>query len=241
MSTNKQSSLKIFGERHTGTNALQAFITQNFNVQARYYGFLGWKHRRAPQADEWSRIDYMNTLFIFTVRNPYTWLRSMHKEPYCWHQPDLKEMPFERFLQHSLEDYENVIKMWNEKNRSYVRMCQEVPHGLFVKLEDFALDQRAVYNRIAPNLHVKGGYQPYDKYHTGFGVKDQSVPDSLQIPMDLSSEALNLVAAQIDRPLMDFFGYPVIPPSTKSFEQYVKTPPRDEAELTTNTINLAGQ
>jgi len=40
--------IKIFGERHTATNALTKFINQNFNVACRGYDFLVLKHRRAP-------------------------------------------------------------------------------------------------------------------------------------------------------------------------------------------------
>ena len=115
----KIDSIKIFGERHTGTNALNLFIRENFDLTFKHYDFLGWKHRLAPKKSEWVKYDTANTLFIFLFRNPYSWLCSMYREPYYHHYLKINDRPFEEFLKFSIEDYENIICLWNQKNESY--------------------------------------------------------------------------------------------------------------------------
>jgi len=63
-------SIKVFGERHSGTNAIGYFSGKNFNLQFKHYNFLGWKHRLAPEQAEWSKFDVESCLFIFCLRNP---------------------------------------------------------------------------------------------------------------------------------------------------------------------------
>ena len=99
----KIDSVKIFGERHTGTNALSLFIRENFDLKFKYYEFLGWKHRLAPKKVEWIKYDTNNILFIFLFRNPYTWLNSMYKEPYYHHYLKINDRSFEEFLKFSIE------------------------------------------------------------------------------------------------------------------------------------------
>ncbi len=138
-------SFKIFGERHTGTNALSMFISENFNLQMRYYEYLGWKHRLAPNFQEFSKFSTSDTLFIYLVRNPYSWLQAMYREPYYNHYRRINELPFEEFLTFPFEDYENLISMWCKKNNSYLEMAKWVPNSLVIKVEDFRENQHEVF------------------------------------------------------------------------------------------------
>jgi hypothetical protein len=201
--------VKIFGERHTGTNAIENFVRRNFHVSFPYYEYLGWKHRRAPRAEEWRKVDVADTLFIFTVRNPYSWLHAMHREPYAYHEPYLKKLSFEDFLGTPIEEYENVLFMWGEKYRSYLQMVAEVPHSLFVHIEAFNDDQRSLYRNLEKVLATKGEFVPFDKYVNGTGVKMASVSDSLSVP-ELSKESLRFIASTIDRRLLEQFSYPLM-------------------------------
>jgi len=47
----KIDSIKVFGERHSGTNAIGHFAGKNFNLKFQHYDFLGWKHRLASKKD----------------------------------------------------------------------------------------------------------------------------------------------------------------------------------------------
>ena len=138
-------SIKVFGERHSGTNAIGYFAGKNFDLQFKHYNFLGWKHRLAPEQEEWSKFDVESCLFIFCLRNPYSWLQAMHKEPYYDHYPKIKELSFEDFLKFSIEDYENSIAMWNKKNLSYQRMAKEVPSSIIINVEEFHSSQEKIH------------------------------------------------------------------------------------------------
>ena len=203
------NTVKIFGERHTGTNAIESFVQSNFSVDLPYYEYFGWKHRRAPSSDEWRKTDVTNTLFIFSVRNPYSWLPAMHREPYAYHQPYLKTLNFEDFLTAPIEEYENILCMWAEKYWSYLRMAREVPNSIFIRIESFNRDQQSTFNKLEKFMNTKGKFVPFTKYVNGTGVKTTSVSHSLAIP-DLSKESLRYIASTIDRRLLEQFSYPLV-------------------------------
>ena len=141
----KIDSVKIFGERHTGTNSLNLFLRENCELEFKYYEFLGWKHRLAPKKVEWMKHDTNNVLFIFLFRNPYTWLNSMYKEPYYHHYLKINDRSFEEFIKFSIEDYENSICLWNLKNNSYLRMSKDSPKTTFIQPWNNELDQSVLY------------------------------------------------------------------------------------------------
>ena len=145
-------SFKIFGERHTGTNALSSFIIENFNIKFLYYDYLGWKHRLAPNETEIQKFATQETIFLFTFRNPYSWLKAMHRDPYYYHYPKITELNFFEFVQFQIEDYENLIMLWNQKNLSYLEMINKVPISMLVKVEDFHNDQQSYFDKISSKI-----------------------------------------------------------------------------------------
>ena len=190
----KIDSIKVFGERHCGTNAIGYFAGKNFNLEFQHYDFLGWKHRLAPKRDEWSKFQVQNCLFIFCMRNPYSWIPAMHREPYYDHYPKIKDLSLESFVQFSIEDYENCIAMWNQKNDSYFRMSEEVPNSIVVNVEDFHADQQKFHERMADVL--KRQEVPLVKmndYVNGRGRHEQKdIANSLQVP-ELERSLIKLI------------------------------------------------
>jgi hypothetical protein len=204
----KIDSVKIFGERHTGTNALNLFIRENFNLSFKYYDFLGWKHRLAPRKSEWVKHDTSNTLFIFLFRNPYSWLSSMYREPYYHHYLKINDRPFEEFLKFSIEDYENAICLWNQKNESYLKMSREVKYSLNIRIEDFRLDQENIHSSIARITGQNSGdFIQLSGYINGRGIEqDKSIDSSLAVPKLTKSE-INFINSFLSRSIMRKIGY----------------------------------
>ena len=180
----KINSIKVFGERHSGTNAIGYFAGKNFNLEFQHYDFLGWKHRLAPKKDEWLKFDVQSCLFIFCMRNPYSWIQAMHREPYYEHYPKIKDLSLESFIQFSIEDYENCITMWNQKNDSYFRMSEEIPHSIIVNIEDFHLDQKRFHSRMGDLLNKQNlPLIEMNDYVNGRGRHDEKdIASSLQVP-----------------------------------------------------------
>ena len=200
----KITQVKIFGERHTATNAITAFIHQNFNAQCRYYDLLGWKHRRAPERAEWSKVNYLETLFIFSVRDPYDWLEAMHREPYYYHQPQITELNFEQFIAHPIEDYENVVKMWNEKYIGYLKMLRETPNAMLIRMEDFIENQQSVFNDLQSYLQNKQDFQAMTRYVSGKGWEDKKMEFKVTAP---NSRKISAINCDIDHQLVNMLGY----------------------------------
>lgn len=202
--------VKIFGERHTATNALHYFIEQNFGISSSYYDVLGWKHRRAPKKEEWSKVDYKNTLFIFTFRNPYTWLKAMHRQPYYYHQPQLHLQSFEEFIVAPVEDYENTIKMWNEKNDSYLNMACEVPHKLCINMEVFKDSQSIIHRKLKKWLKPIRTFTPFNRYITGSGFKDDNTYDRNNCFPYVSDEVYSIINANLNKSLVEELHYDIV-------------------------------
>jgi len=204
----KINSIKIFGERHTGTNALNLFIRENFDLRFKYYDFLGWKHRLAPKKSEWVKHETSNTLFIFLFRNPYSWLSSMYREPYYHHYLKINDRSFEEFLKFSIEDYENAICLWNQKNESYLRMSREVKHSLNIRIEDFRLDQANIHSSIARVTGQNSAeFIELSGYINGRGVEEnKSIDSSLAIP-ELTKLEINFINSFLSRSIMRKIGY----------------------------------
>ena len=202
------NSLKVFGERHCGTNAIGYFAGQNFNLQSQRHDFLGWKHRLAPQQPEWKKFEIENCLFIFCSRNPYSWLQAMHKEPYYDHYPKIKELSFEQFIQFSMEDYENSIAMWNQKNASYLRMASELPHSIIVPLEKFHDSQEKIHGDLQKILKKPNTQcTPMNDYVNGRGLHNDKDIESSLAPPDLDQSIIDLIHASLSDEIMDKCNY----------------------------------
>ena len=204
-------SFKIFGERHTGTNALSSFIIENFNIKFLYYDYLGWKHRLAPDETEIQKFATQETIFLFTFRNPYSWLKAMHRDPYYYHYPKITELNFFEFVQFQIEDYENLIMLWNQKNLSYLEMINKVPISMLVKVEDFHNDQQSYFDKISSKIEFNGNFIPMERYLNGRGQSsDKSVTESLSIP-SLSREEIEVINHYLDKDLMKELNYNLLP------------------------------
>lgn len=204
-------SFKIFGERHTGTNALSSFIIENFNIKFLYYDYLGWKHRLAPNETEIQKFATQETIFLFTFRNPYSWLKAMHRDPYYYHYPKITELNFFEFVQFQIEDYENLIMLWNQKNLSYLEMINKVPISMLVKVEDFHNDQQSYFDKISSKIEFNGNFIPMERYLNGRGQSsDKSVTESLSIP-SLSREEIEVINRYLDKDLMKELNYNLLP------------------------------
>tara|TARA_Y200000002_G_scaffold107835_1_gene88206 strand:+ start:498 stop:1124 length:627 start_codon:yes stop_codon:yes gene_type:complete len=204
----KIDSVKIFGERHTGTNALNLFLRENFELKFKYYEFLGWKHRLAPEKVEWMKYDTNNVLFIFLFRNPYTWLNSMYKEPYYHHYLKINDRSFEEFIKFSIEDYENSICLWNLKNDSYLRMSKEVKYSLNIRIEDFRLDQSKIHALIGEIMGIESAeFIAFTNYVNGRGIEiNKDIDKSLTIP-ELTNSEINYINSFLSRSIMKEIGY----------------------------------
>ncbi len=206
----KINSIKIFGERHSGTNAIGFFVGKNFDLKFNHYDYLGWKHRLAPLQEEWIKFPVDNCLFVICLRNPYSWLKAMHAEPYYEHYPKIRDLSFYDFVSSSIEDYENSICMWNKKTASYLRLVKEVPHAVIIRIEDFHQDQDGFYKTLTKILGNRGlEFTRMDEYINGRGKHDYDIGNSLAVPK-LESKEIEYINSFLSNEIMHRCDYPML-------------------------------
>lgn len=144
--------IKIYGERNSGTIYLEWLINKNFEIELLKNDETGWKHRLAPSKEE---IEYdlnPEIYYLCLVKNPYSWLLSMHKRPY--QHEELRKLRFRDFLKYSYGDYRNPIMMWNLKNRSYLELGNYTKNHIFFRYEDFLESIAEPLNTIASKFGI---------------------------------------------------------------------------------------
>lgn len=202
--------IKVFGERHTASNAIAWMLLKSFDVPLAGFDYLGWKHRRAPQPAEWKKYPVSSTLFVITARNPYTWLKAMHRRPYTPHQPDLPTLAFRNFLKFPLEDYENVIQMWNEKNAGYLNFIDSVPNATLIRIEDFSTAQKQVYEQIE-RIGLVGEFQEFTGYSDGMALNQAPQAEKIEREVltlpQIPDEVVSLINDELDYDIMTKLGY----------------------------------
>lgn len=86
---------QLFSERCSGSNFVEAVLKENFPklVKSHDYGFKHWLSKRFLEESDFPS----DMIFILVNRNPFDWLRSIHRQPWhCEHR--LRQMSFSRFI-----------------------------------------------------------------------------------------------------------------------------------------------
>lgn len=203
--------IKIYGERNSGTIYLEWLLKNNFDIQLLDKPLTGWKHRIAPSQEEVSELDN-DICYVCLVKNPYSWLLSMHKRP-TGHE-ELKDIRFRKFLVYPYGDYRNPIIMWNLKNKSYFDLGTYTKNHTIVFYEDLLQDISAPLNAIAKRfaLDVPPIYKNTrslllhttkvsgNKFHGDYYIKEKWKQKLKPIHIDIINEFL-------DKELMDKLNY----------------------------------
>ncbi len=135
----------------------------------------------------------------------------MHHEPYYSHYRRITELDFLNFVQFQIEDYENVITLWNEKNRSYLEMKELLPYALAIRIEDFHSDQFHVFNQVSEEIQFNGKFMPIHSYVGGRGyTEEKDVSKSLKLP-HLSKLEIETINDYLDKDLMERLNYNLLP------------------------------
>lgn len=100
--------IQIFGERSSGTTYLERLIEENYPDESLTSEY-GFKHCFQKEGLEKPIDDKCN--FVVIYRNPYDWLRSLHKFPH--HAPEMLYVSFSSFLRNSWRTYKG--KEWLSK------------------------------------------------------------------------------------------------------------------------------
>ena len=174
------SHFKIYGERNSGTNYVQWLFETNFKLEYWRSGALGWKHGMA-QLDEIRQGDYNHVLFLLVLKNPYSWLLSMHKNPH--HATHLKRFPFNRFCLSPWQSYyskprapipgegfDNIFKLRSAKVGSQLGVLDAASNALLINYEALLADTEGFVTSAAEQFKLPQSEQFFtstSSYHMG--------------------------------------------------------------------------
>ena len=163
----------IFGERNSGTNYLKSILDKKLKLKyTKKFGFKHWyiknhypRGRENQTTDNECLEDINNnedTLFIFTVRNPYDWCGSMKEKPYhiksdksnMYNFISKKYISYEETLpsdhtkdsispwykdnitdKYFIDEAENLIQLRNMKNTHFYNLKNKVKYFALIKQE----------------------------------------------------------------------------------------------------------
>ena len=177
----------IFGERNSGTNYLKSILDKKLKLKyTKKFGFKHWyiknhypRGRENKTTDNECFIDIDNnkdTLFIFTVRNPYDWCGSMKEKPYHIKRYDMSsmmsfisgkyialenELPQDHMEdsispwykdditgRYFIEEAENLIELRNTKNTHFYNLKDRVKYFHIIKQETLEEDINDMINKF---------------------------------------------------------------------------------------------
>jgi hypothetical protein len=177
-----------------------------------------WKHG-ATRFDSAAPFD--GVCVVFCVRNPYSWLQSLFKNPY--HVTGARPARFADFIDMDWPlvrrdalpvDRLTPLDLYHEKLRSYLDFIDQlavrgIAHHV-IRFEDIVTDQAAVFARLAPDLR-----DPADT----FTMLEKSTKDSRKDAayyreyyrdetwrQGIEPE-IALLEGRVDKPLFARFGY----------------------------------
>ena len=208
-------AVKIYGERNSGNIYLEWLLAKNLEVDILDSPAYGWKHRLAPSDQELTPEMKSNTVFVCLIKNPYSWLLSMHKRPY--NHESLRKLPFSEFLKYSFGDYRNPIIMWNQKIKSYLDLKNYVPQYILFKYEDLLEDFKVELNRFADQFGLEKPelYKNINNLLThSHGIKSAGFHRDFYIEerwkQSLRGKHIDFINEHLDQSLMNQLNYSIL-------------------------------
>ncbi len=246
--------LKLYGERNTGTNYLERLAALNLDATVLpgstppwlrrllgegegwrdvYFRLtwsrnLGWKHAVAPSPQVLERKGaWAKRLAVITLtKNPYSWLLSLHRNPY--HQQGT-EPTFEAFLETPWQTvgrerhtgvFPHPVALWNVKNASYLALAGGDAPCANLKYEDLLADPEATLRgaTAACDLAMHDGpFRNVTSSTKGEAGRDfQSYQDTYlyeRWKANLTTRSIDFINRYLDPALMTAFGYEWLPGS----------------------------
>lgn len=181
---------------------------------------LGWKHACLPKPDRLVQISqqHQNVAFLTITKNPYSWLLSLHRNPY--HCEEMKELSFIQFLKAPWKTLSreglnqqtvSAIELWNIKNRSYLSLDEG--NSLQLRTEDLFEKPDVLVDEVATKFGVTRLSDSFIDYvkSTKRTTKDKAYYQDYYLnerwSTELSAEAYEVINATVDQDLMQHFGY----------------------------------
>ncbi len=178
----KLTRRKVWGERCSGTNFVDALLVRNFAELEKKGGQWEWKHGLAR-----TNSGAEHRLNIFVVRDPFTWAQSFYRNP--WHLPvRLRSRTFSEFIRmewvgvfydqgkytperpadrHPVEHrrFHDIWEMRAVKLRHALFAASQIPNGVFVRYEDVSSQPELFVQELAQRFGLtNAAFTPITDY-----------------------------------------------------------------------------
>lgn len=192
------------------------------------FGFsnnLGWKHCKVSSVDsikDSKTFENNEVGFITITKNPYSWLLSLHRNPYS--QYVKKGQSFEEFIASPWRCFrrdniagivKNPVMLWNIKNNSYFNL--DPLDTIHLKTESILESPSNVIDMLSIRFNL-------DKLSNSFVGYERSTKDNVGKSYDyyrdyyinqrwkdsLSDNAVTFINSYLDKQLMKNFDYEVL-------------------------------
>lgn len=219
---------EIYGNVPSKVMSLQEALPGNELVRDIYYYLtyarnLGWKHTCLKPHDELSKYKLVNNnLVILTItKNPYSWLLSLHRNPY--HQYITDNPSFEDFLLRQWKTIgrdnvntvlNNPMELWNIKNKSYIQ--PENNRLINITTESIFNDPEAIIQNISNQYSIERKTDKFVNYERSTKDKNKGSAYYRDFYLlekwrdNLSADAIDIINESIDKELMSHFGYDIL-------------------------------
>ena len=180
---------------------------------------LGWKHELiTPQRIKEIEAYKNPVCFISLIKNPYSWLLSLHRNPYGAAEINTS---FEQFLtepfktlkrENHPEPFENPIILWNEKNKSYLQLKNNFP-AIYIKYEDLLSDPKSAIDSISRQINLEKRFDDFKNIteSTKEKSKDFSYYKNYYLKEiwkeKLNKKSIEIINKYLDEDLLNYFSY----------------------------------
>lgn len=190
-----------------------------FNVL--FYRNLGWKHMLVKNAKDLCKyaVCSRNLSFVTITKNPYSWLLSLHRNPY--HHYHSRKQDFETFLtstwktlpqENAPEEISSPVELWNIKNSSYIQLKDHLP-TLNVKYETLISEPGQFLELLSKNFAYKWKVSRFKNQERSTKEKDKDLDFYRDYYLNekwkekLSHRSKSIINNQLDDNLMKYFNY----------------------------------
>ena len=251
MSEPRLRRLQIFGERCSGTNYVAQLLRRNLGLEPT--DAFGWKHGwldrlQGPAPD---------TLFVVVHRDPFDWVRSLHRMP--WHAaPALQGLSMAEFVrapwwcewgQHmelavddprrgtemmherdpaTGERFANVLALRTAKHRAWATLPGRVRHATILRYEDAA----AAPGRVVRELAQRFGLRRWPWLRAVAGEKGGPQKFVVKAAAPIAEADLRWIVSQLDPELERFSGYDLV---TRLAAERLRASPAGDAVTAKNS------
>lgn len=176
--------------------------------------------------------DFVETIFVVVVRNPYDWARSLSRGPHHAAR-SLYELPFTKFIRTPwvlnendifikqereynplLEcdpktglPFRNIFKLRTAKMKNQLRLKDFVKNAYYIKYEDLRDHPEAVLAEFSKlfGIELKPIYQPVDEYK-GLKQEGKFKPKKYE---EISMQDLAYINSQLEEKIENRLGYKI--------------------------------